>query len=284
MKKEKISVPTFVKWAGGKTQLLEQFSHLLPDKIETYLEPFLGGGAVYFYLKKKGLIKKSILSDNNKELIHTYKVIKNKPKKLIKLLIGLRDNHSEKQFYEVRQIDPTECDKEYLAARFIYLNKTCFNGLYRVNSKGIFNTPLGSYKDPSIFSEETIMEASKLLKDAELKIEDFRECEKNAKKNDFIYFDPPYYPINKTSSFTKYTKNGFLENEQIELRNLFVNLHSKGCNVMLSNSDTPFINKIFKEKGFKPQKVFASRMINCNGNKRGKISEIVVKNYEKKRA
>ncbi len=275
---EQKEVPSFIKWAGGKKQLLEQFKPLFPKKIERYFEPFLGGGTVAFYLiKNHPEIKKVYLSDINKELIITYQVIKENLNELINLLTEYKNNHSKDFYYRIRSCEINKLNKIEIAGRFIYLNKTCFNGLYRVNKKGEFNVPIGNYKSPSIFKEKDLKEISELLKKDDIQVEQFYEAVKEARKGDFIYFDPPYYPINKTSMFTSYTKDKFLEEEQEKLAEVFRKLDGKGCKVMLSNSDTPFIKELYK--GYKINFVRATRMINCDATKRGAVNEVVITNY-----
>jgi|SRR3989344_2206078 len=271
------NIPTFVKWAGGKKQLIEQFKPFFPSKINRYIEAFVGGGAVAFHILKTHKPKDVIISDTNEELINTYQVIKNDVENLIKELHKLKQLHNKETFYKVRAEDPKLLSKLTSASRFIYLNKTCFNGLYRVNSKGGFNVPIGSYKNPAIVNEEELREISKLLQDTEIKVVSFEECLKWAKKGDFVYFDPPYYPLKK-ESFTTYTKDKFLEKEQEKLKEVFEQLDKKGCKVMLSNSDTHFIKQLYKDYNISIVK--ASRMINCDGSKRGKINEVVITNYE----
>lgn len=271
----------FVKWVGGKRQLLAQFRlmNLYPPekfnpKSGKYFEPFVGGGAVFFDL----LPEKAYLSDLNNELVVTYNVIKNDVENLIK---SLKKHKLDKEYFlKIRAQNPEKLSDFNTASRFIYLNRTCFNGMYRVNSKGGFNVPFGKYTNPLICDENNLRKASGVLKNVEIKKQDYKEVLKKAKKGDFIYFDPPYYPINKTSSFTSYTSEAFLDKEQIELRDTFEKLHKKGCFVMLSNSDTPFINKIYSEiKGARISKVTAGRAINSDASKRGKITEVLVTNY-----
>lgn len=272
----------FVKWVGGKRQLLKQFKELglyPPDGFDpinsTYHEPFAGGGAVFLDL----LPKKAVLSDLNPELITTYKVIKNDVDKLIKLLNTYK---YEKEFYlKIRSKKIDKLLDIQIAARFIYLNRTCFNGLYRVNKSGQFNVPMGEYKNPLICDEDNLKKISKALKNVKIYNEDYKKVLTRAKKGDFIYFDPPYYPVNRTSNFTSYTTETFLEKEQEELRDTFVELHKRGCFVMLSNSDTPFINKLYSNlsKKIKVNKVLAGRNVNSDAKKRGKITEVLVINY-----
>jgi len=273
----------FVKWVGGKRQLLKQFRdlNLYPPpefniKTGRYFEPFVGGGAVFFDL----LPKKAFLSDLNNELVITYNVIKNNVEKLIK---SLKKHKTSKEYYlKIRAQNPQKLSDIEIASRFIYLNRTCFNGMYRVNSRGEFNIPFGNYKNPLVCDENNLRKVAKALKNVEIKTQDYKKILKKAKKGDFVYFDPPYHPLNKTSSFTSYTKEVFLKKEQIELKDTFVELHKRGCFVMLSNSDTSFINKIYSgKKGIHIAKVQAGRMINSQSHKRGKINELLVINYKK---
>lgn len=271
----------FVKWVGGKRQLLEQFKRMNlypPEKFDPkknrYFEPFVGGGAVFFDL----LPEKGFLSDLNKELIITYNVIKND---LEKLIVSLKKHKTNKEYFlKIRAQDPNKLSDVAVASRFIFLNRTCFNGLYRVNGKGKFNVPFGKYTNPRICDEGNLQKVSKALQDIEIKHQDYKAILGEAQKSDFIYFDPPYYPVSKTASFTSYTAKMFLEKEQMELRDTFVELHKRGCFVMLSNSDTPFIKEIYSGiKGVNITKVQAGRAINSNGSKRGKITESLIINY-----
>lgn len=271
----------FVKWVGGKRQLLKQFKKMdlyPPSQFDanknTYFEPFVGGGAVFFDL----LPKKAFLSDLNSDLVITYNVIKNNVDGLIK---SLKKHEYEKDYFlKVRAKNPKNLSDIEIASRFIFLNRTCFNGMYRVNSKGEFNVPFGKYSNPLICDEDNLRKVSKALQGVEIKHQDYKAVLKKAKKGDFVYFDPPYYPVSKTASFTSYTNEAFLDKEQIELRDTFLELHKRGCFVMLSNSDTPFINKIYKGfKGVKINKVEAGRSINSKASGRGKITEVLITNY-----
>lgn len=271
----------FVKWVGGKRQLLKQFRsmNLYPperfnfDKAR-YFEPFVGGGAVFFDL----LPKKAYLSDLNYDLVVTYNVIKNNVDGLIKSL--KKHEYEKEHFLKVRAKDSKQLSDIEIASRFIFLNRTCFNGMYRVNSSGQFNVPFGKYSNPLICDEDNLRKVSKALQNVEIKHQDYKEVLMKAREGDFVYFDPPYYPVSRTASFTSYTNEAFLEKEQIELRDTFAELHKRGCYLMLSNSDTPFINKIYGEvKGARITKVSAGRAINSNASKRGKITEVLVTNY-----
>ncbi len=273
----------FVKWVGGKRQLLNQFKLMNlypPEKFDPkngiYFEPFVGGGAVFFDL----LPKKAFLSDLNNELIVTYNIIKNNVESLIKSL--KKHKNTKEYFLKIRAKEVRKLTELQIASRFIYLNRTCFNGLYRVNLKGGFNVPFAGNKNPLICNEINLRKISKYLKYITIKKQDYKKVLEKAKKGDFVYFDPPYYPINKTSSFTSYTKEAFLKKEQTELRDTFIELTKRGCFVMLSNSDTPFINKIYSEIKYKKiriNKVYAGRAINSDASKRGKITEVLITNY-----
>ncbi len=264
----------FVKWAGGKRQLTAFLLNEIPTEFNTYIEPFVGGGALLFEI----LPKKAIINDLNEELINTYLVIKNNVDDLIE---SLKKHKNEKAyFYEIRALNPEKLSPVERASRFIYLNKTCFNGLYRENSKGQFNVPFGKYKNPKILDEENLRAVSDYLNSIDVKIynRDYKDICNLAKKGDFIYLDPPYYPISKTSSFTKYNKYDFTEKDQIQLSKVFKELDKKGCYVMLSNSNTDFIKNLYKN--FNIKEIEASRAINCKGDRRKKAKvEVLIKNY-----
>lgn len=271
----------FVKWVGGKRQLLRQFRELglyPPESFNpvtnTYYEPFVGGGAVFFDL----LPKNAELSDLNKELVITYNVIKDNVDELVE---SLKKHIYDKEYYlEVRAKKVEGLSDIEVASRFIFLNRTGFNGLYRVNKSGQFNVPFGRYNNPVICDEENLRRVSDALQEVVITHQDYKNVLKTAKSGDFVYLDPPYYPINATSSFTSYTAEGFLEKEQTELRDTFVKLHKKGCFVMLSNSDTPFINELYSGlDGIIVNKITAGRAINSKGSGRGKITEVLVTNY-----
>ncbi|MDY0143900.1 MAG: DNA adenine methylase, partial [Bacteroidales bacterium] len=275
---KKDSPKPFVKWVGGKRQLLLQFRsrNLFPPEefnplTAIYHEPFVGGGAMFFDLKPK----KAILSDMNAELVITYNVIKNDVENLIKKLNHHKSKNNKEYFLKIRAKDVNKLTSLDVAARFIYLNRTCFNGLFRVNSSGGFNVPYGKNKNPMICDEENLRKVSKSLRGIRIIHEDYKKVLDRAKKGDFVYFDPPYYPVNKTSSFTSYTKEAFLEKEQMELSSTFLELHNRGCYVMLSNSNTPFIRELYRNLGdkIKIKKVYATRAINSVASKRGEIKE-----------
>lgn len=272
-----LSPRPFLKWAGGKSQLITQYKPYFPETFKTYYEPFLGGGAIFFHL----LPEKAILTDINPELINCYLCVKNEVEKLIELLEEHQYNHAlspKEYYYKMRRLwgegNPVE-----RAARLIYLNKTCYNGLYRENSQGKFNVPMGNYKFPKICHPELLRSVSVALKKAEIAVSSFENVLNFAKSSeDFVYFDPPYYPLSSTSNFTAYSRYNFNESEQIKLRDTFAELARRGVKVMLSNSDCSFIRELYKD--FNISEISATRAINSNGKKRGKISEILVTSYE----
>lgn len=289
----------FIKWAGGKTQLLTQFENILPHNLEeaehfTYIEPFVGGGAMLFHmLQKYTNIGRVIINDINPNLITAYRVIRDTPERLITDLKMLQR--------EFRQNSNEEARKEYFlrirksynedthndvtnTAMFIFLNRTCFNGLYRVNSKGYFNVPFGKYTNPTICDEELLLEDSKILQNVEILCGDYTLIERYVDNNTFIYFNPPYRPLSTTSSFTSYSKENFDDTEQTRLAHFFARLSRYGCKMMLSNSDccAQNPNDTFFENlygNFIIDKVHASRFVNAIPSKRGKLTEILVRNY-----
>lgn len=275
----------FVKWVGGKGKLIPDLENFFPKKFNNYFEPFVGGGALFFYLTQSRSIPSASINDINPKLIITYNEIKNNPKKLILLLkkieLKYKKLSQEKQkifFYEIRgKYNKNNLDKLNTTAYLIFLNKTCFNGMYRENSKGEYNIPFGDQKNPTICDEENILAVSKCLKNTEITNLSFEKAVNKCKKGDFVYFDPPYYPINTTSNFTGYSKSTFGQKQQEKLADVFKKLAKRGCFVMLSNSNTTFIKDLYKN--FHINYLDAARSINSKGSKRGKIKEIVVTNY-----
>jgi DNA adenine methylase len=275
---KRVEAQPFLKWAGGKASLLRQLEEFFPHEIDRYIEPFLGGGAVFFHLKHRFPDMRPFLRDSNEELINCYRVVRDRPEDLMQLL----DEHisafragGDVYFYAIRkQNDLT--DDVARAARTIFLNKTCFNGLYRVNAKGEFNTPVGSNKNPNLYSRENLLVASAVLQDAQLEAQDFRKTAGEAYRGDFIYFDPPYLPISAYSDFKRYTLEQFREADQVELVRIFRELDAKGCRVVLSNSEHRRTRELYA--GFLIQAVSAPRFINCKPGGRGKISELVITN------
>lgn len=266
----------FLKWAGGKTQLLPTLLANAPAQFNDYYEPFLGGGAFFFRLASLGKIKNSHLNDINKDLITAYRMVKERPEELISALSSGKYKNDEVTYYKIRAQEPTS--DIAVAARLIYLNKTAFNGLYRVNSSGKFNVPCGKYANPKILDEKNLLAVNVVLQTDELTSLDFEAAVEGAKKGDFVYFDPPYVPVSKTSSFTAYTKENFGAAEQQRLFGCFKKLDRKGCLVMLSNSYTETTSELYKE--FNITSVRASRMINCNPEGRGKVNELIITNYQ----
>ncbi|MGX2985201.1 DNA adenine methylase [Helicobacter sp. 23-1048] len=278
----------FLKWAGGKAGILDLLLRFVPQGFNAYFEPFLGGGALFFALQNSGIFrtntlnfkrtKNVVLSDKNAELINAYRTIQASPSEVLGGLKSLQESHCKEVFYTIRNLDRSadfeNLSADFRAARFIYLNKTCFNGLCRYNSKGQFNTPMGSYTNPKIYDEDLILSAHNALQGVEILNADFASVCKSAKKGDFVYFDPPYFPLNKTSSFVSYTDN-FLESEQIRLCETFKILETRGVKVLQSNSNTEFIRKLYKD--FELIEVKVRRAINCKGDKRGKVSELIIK-------
>ncbi len=262
----------FIKWVGGKRGIIKKLLQYMPSKFNNYHEPFLGGGALFYEIQKN--TDKCYLSDINKELIITYEVVKNNVGKLIELLKKHKEQHTKEYFLEIRKKQNLTDDIE-IAGRFIYLNKTCFNGLYRVNSKGDFNTPIGSYKSPNILDRENLLACNQKLKKASIVYQDFKEIK--PKKDDFVYFDPPYHPINNTS-FKTYTQEGFIEKHQKNLRDFSLKLAKQGIKVMLSNSDTEYIRELYKDK-FNIRSVEAPRNVNCKGDKRQATNELLITSY-----
>lgn len=269
---QKLSPRPFLKWAGGKNQLISQYRDYFPEEFQTYYEPFLGGGAVFFHL----LPQAAILSDINPELVNAYCCVKDKVDQMIPLLEEHQRQHSEDYYYQVRSHKYHSAVER--AARLIYLNKTCFNGLYRENSKGEFNVPIGRYKKPTISAPDLLYTVSESLQFAKIEVRRFEAILEYAKTHqDFVYFDPPYHPLSQTSNFTAYSRNSFTEDDQIRLRDIFIELARRGVKVMLSNSDSPLINSLYQD--FKIHRISATRFINSNSQKRGKISEILVTSY-----
>lgn len=267
----------FLKWAGGKRQLLPEIKKYIPENINTYYEPFVGAGAVFLDFA----FENCVINDQNLELINCYNVIK---KDVSKLIEELKNYKNEKEFFvTIRQLDRddnfSKLNHIKKAARIIYLNKTCFNGLYRVNKNGYFNVPFGGYKNPTILDEDNAREIHTYLRDKNVKITnlDFEECLKDVKEGDFVYLDPPYDPVSETSSFTTYGKNGFSRDEQKRLKKVLDELSKKNVKWLLSNSATPFIKELYKD--YTIIEVDAKRNINSDATKRGTIKEVLIKNY-----
>ena len=267
-----LDVRPFLKWAGGKTKLIQQYNLYFPKAYKTYYEPFLGGGAVFFYLNPTN----ATLTDINAELVNAYRCVKDNVEELIKLLDVHQLKHSRDYYYDVRRFAyATDIEK---AARLIYLNKTCFNGLYRENSQGEFNVPIGKYKNPKICNPVLLRAVSVTLQTAQIEVRHFEDILNYARSsNDFVYFDPPYHPLSSTSNFTAYSRYLFSQNDQIRLKEVFTELAKRGVKVMLSNSDCEFIRELYSEFNIYP--ILASRLINSKATKRGKIYEVLITSY-----
>lgn len=277
--KNKLVAPV-VKWVGGKRQLLSEIEPLFPKRYTTYCEPFVGGGAVLFSKQPRH----AVVNDLNKDLITTYLVIRDDVRTLIELL--KQYENTADYFYKVRDLDRDKEQYSQLssvekAARLLYLNKTCYNGLFRVNSSGEFNSPFGNYKNPNIVNEPVLLAVNKYFcnNDIAFYSEDFASTLKRIKRGAFVYLDPPYDPVSDTSSFTGYNKGGFDRKEQIRLKNCCDELSANGIKFMLSNSSTDFIKELYNN--YNITIVNANRAINSNGQKRGKVEEVIIRNYGK---
>jgi DNA adenine methylase len=259
-----------LKWAGGKRQLLDHIRRRLPENINTYFEPFVGGGAVFFALRREGRFKKAILSDQNEELINTYRAVRDDVEGVIRALRRLP--HSEEDYYRIRASKPRLPSRR--AARMIYLNRTGFNGLYRVNRSGEFNVPFGRHVRPNICDEDRLHEVSQALKGVALEVADFGEMVATSRAGDAVYFDPPYIPVSSTARFAEYHKSAFGVPEHERLAVCYRDLSERGVAAVLSNSDTPRTRELFGEFGH--EFVSARRNINSAGGGRGPTSEILV--------
>lgn len=267
-----VRVKPFLKWAGGKTRLMSTLRRCIPAKpFLRYFEPFLGGGALFFDLAPHN----ASLSDSNAELIECYKVVRDEPKALIQELSSL--HVSESEFYRIRSLRPQDLPRVARAARFIYLNKTCYNGLYRVNKRGEFNTPFGRYENVNLADKDNLLRASTLLKGATLACQSYESLLRVATKGDFIYLDPPYMPISRFSDFKRYTKEFFYESDHEKLATIFAGLTEKGCYVLLSNSCHKKIRALYAE--FSQVTVEVPRFVNCKGAGRGNVQELLIANY-----
>ncbi|HHT49680.1 MAG TPA: DNA adenine methylase [Firmicutes bacterium] len=278
MKNNPLVAPV-LKWVGGKRQLLKDIGKYIPSKYSTYYEPFLGGGAVLFALQPN----KAVVNDINEELINVYTVIRDHLEELIE---DLKKHKNEADYYyEIRELDRDKKKYHQLsnvekASRIIYLNKTCYNGLFRVNQQGEFNSPFGRYKNPNIVNEITLRAVSNYFNKAKItfKCGDFEEAVKGIRKGSFVYFDPPYDPVSDSANFTGYDKGGFTRDEQVRLKRLCDKLNSRNIKFLLSNSATGFILDLYKNYNITIVK--ANRAINSKGDKRGEVNEVLVRNYE----
>jgi len=294
------NVKPFLKWAGGKNQLLKEIRNYYPfmnKNITKYAEPFVGGGAVLFDILLKYDLEEFYISDINKELIDTYQVIRDNPNKLVKILSNMqmeftsltiddrKDYYLQKrERFNFLKMNNNEVIEK--AALMIFLNKTCFNGLFRVNKKGLFNVPMGAYKNPLICDKENIYAVSEKLKNVNIVCGDYKESADFIDKFTFVYIDPPYRPLTDTANFTAYTIDLFDDDKQRELANFVHSIHKKGAKILISNSDPKntnanddFFDTIYKDYDIK--RVEATRMINCNGNSRNKIKELLISNFRR---
>ena len=299
-KNDENSVKPFLKWAGGKGQLIKEIEKYYPFenvKINKYAEPFVGGGAVLFDILSKFDLDEIYISDINAELINTYIIVRDYIDKLIHLLISYQEDYvpldtdNRKKYYIAKRerfndikVNGNEADNIEKAALMIFLNKTCFNGLYRVNRKGLFNVPMGAYKNPLICDEKKLRAVSEKLQNVKIVCEDYKKSDDFIDENTFVYFDPPYRPLTETSNFTAYTENLFDDEKQIELANFVERISNKGAMVVVSNSDPKNTNKEdeFFDKIYaihKIKRVEATRMINCNSDARGRIKELLISNF-----
>lgn len=292
-----IKAKPFIKWVGGKTQLIESIEKALPENFTksnnvTYIEPFVGGGAILFWiLQQYPNITKAVINDINPDLTTAYKTIKESPSELVNFLQDIQDEYlpldedKRKEYYLTKRerFNTKSLDSIENTALFIFLNRTCFNGLYRVNSKGLFNVPFGRYSNPKICDKQTIFADSELLQKVEILTGDFEETLKYASNNSIFYFDPPYKPLSETSSFNSYAKEEFNDKEQIRLGNFCERINLLGHKFILSNSDVKgknpnddFFDNLYQQ--FNIQRVFATRMVNANSAKRGKLTELLITN------
>ena len=272
----------FVKWAGGKRQLIPILNQNLPDSFGTYFEPFLGGGALLFHMLTERNGQKCSISDLNSDLVLAYTTIRDRVDSLISSLKTHERNYqkdSKSYYYSIRENNPrSQIEK---TSRLLFMNRTCFNGLYRVNSKGKFNVPLGKYTNPNIVNEENLRSVSSILQASRVSIKcrDFGAVLRDAKKGDLVYFDPPYQPVSTTANFTSYTNKSFSYDDLNRLAELCQSLDEKGCKVLLSNSDSKAVSDMFSKKPWKISKIRANRSINSNSKKRTGHFELLIKNY-----
>jgi DNA adenine methylase len=284
MAKNNPLIKPYLKWAGGKRQLLSEIKKYLPKGINnyTYYEPFVGAGALFFELQPK----KAVINDFNAQLILTYNVIKENVEELIMILKKYKEMNDEEYYYEIRNLDRdtvkfNKLTKTEKAARLIFLNKTCFNGLYRVNSQGLFNVPYGKYRNPAICEEIVLRQINNYLNSNDITIlnNDFEQAILSAEKKSFIYFDPPYHSPDKTN-FTGYQADGFGEEDQERLRNVMIKMTNRNVKCLLSNSDTEYIRELYNYDFFDIISVQAKRSINSDSAGRGNVNEVLIKNWK----
>lgn len=272
----------FIKWAGGKTQLADELNNRLPFGFVNYHEPFLGGGAFFFKMYRESRFNHARISDLNLELIDVYCAIRDELESVISELSQYP--HDEKFYYQLREQNPFEMSLPARAARMIYLNKTGYNGLYRVNRSGGFNVPFGRYKNPKYLDKDNLQAVSSALQKVDIHNASFETVLEYAKEGDLVYFDPPYVPVSQTANFTSYQASGFSINDQRRLRDICVELTKRNIYIVLSNSATEIVRDLFSSYTFEISEVLANRAINCNGNRRGKMTELIITNYPTERA
>ena len=280
----KTNTTSFLKWAGGKRRLVTLLDKYTPTNIDRYFEPFLGSGAFFFHLVQSRKQFKAYLSDSNPHLINTYREVRDNLNKLIEILIDHQNSYhknGEEYYYSVRDDQRNKTNTE-AAAKFIFLNKTCYNGLYRVNKLGNFNVPHGRYFNPKICNKEKLIECSSLLNNTEVKIvcDIYKNTTLKCKDNDFVYLDPPYFPVSRTSNFTDYTKESFGTQQHQELANEFDRLDSIGSKVLLSNSNSEYVKSLYKN--YFILKVKSTRSINCNADRRSAHHDLIISNYNRR--
>ncbi|MDO8561385.1 MAG: Dam family site-specific DNA-(adenine-N6)-methyltransferase [bacterium] len=274
-----VEIPTFLKWAGGKRRILPLLDRFFPKVINRYFEPFLGGGSVFFYIKAKYNPSECVISDTNRDLVNTYLHVRDNPRELIKRLSSFKKNHSKEFYYSVRErFNGFKYDGVERSAAFIYLNKTCFNGLYRVNSKNEFNVPFGQLKNPGIFEESIIYHASEILKDGvKIKHQDYQKILGCVGRGDFVYLDPCYDPLKKTS-FANYTPERFSEDDRVELHTFIESLRKARARVVLSNNDISEIRKLYSKR-YNINEITAPRFIGSRASYRSSLTELVISTY-----
>lgn len=271
-----VDVAPFLKWAGGKSRLLRQYQPYFPtpERMGHYYEPFIGSAAVFFHLQPRP----ACLSDANRKLVDVYAIVQQEVEALIEALQAHRNEHD--YYYKVRAQDPAGLSPVERAARLIFLNRTCYNGLYRENKKGEFNVPFGRYSNPTICNAGRLRSASRALQGVELTVGDFEAVTGRAGAGDFIYFDPPYAPLSATSNFTSYSRDGFGLEDQRRLAETFHLLTARGCNIMLSNSESALVYELYGRRGYRLIPISARRNINSKGDRRGPVTELLILNYD----
>lgn len=273
-----LALKPFVKWAGGKSRLVPSILARLPESIGTYYEPFVGGAAVFFALAQRKRFKRAVLSDLNAELVDVYRAVKSNVKDVVSLLSEHAERHDSDHYYAVRKADPKSLNRSERAARLIYLNKTGYNGLYRVNRAGQFNVPLGRYTNPTVCDEPLLRAASRVLRGVQLEVVDFEQACAEPSPGDAVYFDPPYVPLSKTSSFTAYHSTDFGEADHRRLAEQLSTLKKKRIAAVLSNSDTALTRELFERRGLDTERVWMTRSINSSSTGRGEVAELLVSN------